>query len=150
MFTSAPGKYGPQGRYPLDPLIAEQFEVLFGPEPTVRAKTSEKDHRSNWGQARRYFEGLAIPSVPEHQLALALEDFHYFGFQHPVFFQSRGRVLARFPGNDIAVNPDEASIVAYPGPTIAAMQSARIRAGVKVEPVHPFVPDHLKKANSEL
>jgi hypothetical protein len=145
--TSPPGKYDERGRYPLAPLLEEQFELLFGDQPPVNPQG--KSERAAWEYAKRYFEGTTAPEgVPPDMLARALEDYAAFGLGIPTFFGQRGRVLARFPGAPIDINPDAATVVYNPGQTIAAMQVRAIKNGVFVERLHPFVPAKYQAANA--
>lgn len=147
--SSAPGKYDERGRYPLDPLLEEQFELLFGDAPPVDPQG--KSQRPAWEYAKRYFEGIVAPAgVPMTMLERALEDYAAYGFGEPIFFSQRGRVLARFQDNLIDINPDAGTVVYNPGQTIASMQVRRIKSGMYVDRLHPFVPMKYQQANAKL
>lgn len=132
---SAPGKYDERGRYPLDPLLEEQFEILFPDEPGVG-----KPQRAAWEYAKQYFEGFAVPEYPPEMIDNAIGAFVAYGFGEPMFFRQRGRILARFPGAPIDINPDAAAVVMGAGQTIASMQVRQIKGGQYVSRLHNFVP----------
>ena len=142
---SAPGKYGSGGRDPLDPLLEEQFEVLFGDEPGVG-----QPDRAAYEYAKKYFEGLAVPDFSGQMISAAFEEYNRYNFPTPVFFSQRGRLLARFPGTPIDWNPDAASAIIAPWQIICTAQVHLIKSGVHVDPIHPFVPAKFKEMNSRL
>jgi hypothetical protein len=141
--SSAPGKYDERGRYPLDPELEEQFELLFE-EPGVG-----KPARAAWEDAKKNYRGLAVPiGAPLALVEQALADYDAFALGRPIFYEhARRGILARFADNPIDVNPDAATVIYYPGQTIAAMQVRRIKAGAYFARLHPMVPGKYQQAN---
>lgn len=143
-FESAPPR---KKQFELTPELESQFFILFGEKPLNRP--ANKQQRAAWDYAYRYFEGLELPEVSQRAIERAADQFEEYDIPIPTFFKQRGRVLARFEGSPIDVNPDARSVALYPVHYIAAKQVDFIKAGEFVENVHPFVPGKYTKLNAE-
>jgi hypothetical protein len=132
----------------LTPELQDEFEILFGPEPGARPGPNPV--RAAWMNAQNDFEGREAPPAPVEFVEAALEDYILFGVGIPVFYRAEGRLLARFPGAPIDVNPDAYTAIYAPDQVISTMQVHKIKAGEKVAVVNPFVPFKYQKINAEL
>lgn len=150
MFQSAPSKRSPEA---FDPILAAQFEDLFGPVPTSHDFPDPAEFRKQktiYGQQQKYFAGIVSPRFDHEQVENAFNTLNDWGVETPVFYQHRYEILARFPNTPFDFTTNEAAVIGYTHQTIAAWQAAQINRGVKVARVHPFLPPKYVALNEDL
>jgi hypothetical protein len=114
-------------------------------------KAGPNPEKAAWEYAKQYFEGITAPEgAPLDLLDRALAAYVEYGLGTPTFFRQRGRVLARFDGAPLDVNPDAATVIYNPGQTIASMQMRGIKNGRFFERLNPWVPPKYAQMNEAL